>query len=122
LSEQIPFCRVCNALEPKTENGDWLAALPEGLYGNDLDASKSQWCSDECMRADPSYKPHESGADLLRTIRQFGSLPGVGVDLVGALARSRGVSREEVTRRLEAAADEVVRGKRGGRKKKQRRS
>lgn len=111
MSEQIPFCRVCDALEPRTENGDWLAALPEGLYGAQLDAAKGQWCSEECMKADPEYKPHESGGDLLRTVEGFASLADGGVDLAGALARSRGVTREEATRILEGACERVARGK-----------
>lgn len=92
-------CRVCGALKPKTHNGDWLVALPSELEGAELLNNAGVWCSHDCKRADPAYKPWSSGEEMFDAFDRFGKAHGS--DLIGAFAKSRGVSESEARTALE---------------------
>lgn len=115
MSERIVFCRTCSSLEPKPINDGWsgvprhegwLVAQPEMIRGEVLLENLGAWCSEECMRADPHYKEFETGKEVTDAYTRFAE--AVGSDLIGALARSRGVTREEAQRIFDNGGDALI--------------
>jgi hypothetical protein len=105
----VTKCRMCGATEPKRIPpdsplyGEWEFAAPtDALEGAVLLDNTEVWCSQECRDADPRYRRFESGADMAHSYQRFGE--ACGVDLVGALARSRGLTREEAEAKLSDGA------------------
>lgn len=97
-------CRTCGATEPKPKPGnaewnrEWQIAVPDELEGAVLLDSTGVWCSPECREKDPQHRPHESGAGMFDSYNRFGEAHGI--DLIGAFAKSRGVSTEDAERHL----------------------
>src|ERR1041385_2166517 len=110
---EVTKCRTCGAMEPKRNPpdsvlyGEWEFAAPtDDLEGTVLLDNTEVWCSQECRDADPRYRKFESGQDMARSYQTFGE--ACGVDLVGALARSRGISREEAQAKLSEGAGRAL--------------
>lgn len=101
--DENPRCKTCNNAKPKTDNGAWLVALPDELEGTPLLDGAGVWCSIECMHADPAYKTFADGAEMFDAYNRFGNAHGG--DLIGAYAKSRGLSANEARRFLEGAFD-----------------
>lgn len=102
-------CRVCGATEPKSDPGnprmfpDWEIALPDNLEGAVLLDNEQVWCSQECRDRDPRYRSFVDGADMFEAYNAFGEAHGL--DLVGAFAKSRGVSGSEALKQLQDGFD-----------------
>jgi hypothetical protein len=106
-------CRVCGATEPKGEPpdsplyGNWEIAAPtDDFEGELLLANSDVWCSKECRNLDPRYRPFAGGEDMANSYQRFGEAHGC--DLIGALAKSRGVSREKASELLSDGAGKAL--------------
>lgn len=105
-------CRTCGATEPKRHHpdfyGNWEIATPtDDFEGALLLENTDVWCSKECRDADPRYRPFTGGADMANAYQTFGE--AAGCDLIGALARSRGVPREEAARLFSDGCERALR-------------
>lgn len=101
-------CRVCGATEPPRQEpsgfaGNWEVAVPDNLEGAVLLDNTEVWCSHECRDRDPRYKPFKNGAEMFDAYNRFGEANSI--DLIGAFARSRGVSEAEAKETLERGFD-----------------
>lgn len=98
-------CRICGAAEPKRDPvtnalRSWEVASPtDSLEGQQLLDYTEVWCSQECRDNDPQYRPFQDGGDMFGSYDRFAQAHGI--DLVGAYARSRGVSESEARASLE---------------------
>lgn len=107
-------CRICGATEPKRDPftnalRSWEVAAPTDAFeGQPLLDYTEVWCSQECRDSDPQYRPFESGADMFGSYHRFAQAHNI--DLIGAYAKSRGVSESEARPALERGFDKGLKG------------